>query len=134
MRMSRKRVISVGTLVVIVVSVIIGFKLFTAPGAPGGIPEHITIAQAMRDTAGQALKVGGDVVPGSISWDNASGSLRFTLTGEGDSMTVVYPGLAPKDFKPGLALVVDGTYALDGVFEATSLTSRTSPLCKACHQ
>ena len=132
--MSRKRIISTASTVIIVVGVIIGFKLFTSPGAPGGMPEHITIAQAMGDRTGQAVKVGGDVVPGSIIWDNASGSLRFTLTGEGDMMSVVYPGLAPKDFKPGLAMVVEGTYALNGVFEATSLTSRSSPLCKACHQ
>ena len=132
--MRRKRVIGVAATVVIVVSIVIGFKAFTAPGAPGGMPEHITIAQAVGDRTGQAVKVGGDVVPGSISWDNASGSLSFTLTGEGDRMSVVYPGLAPKDFKPGLALVVAGTYADNGVFEATSLTSRSSPLCKACHQ
>ena len=132
--MSRKRIIGFTALFVIVVSLIIGFKLFTSPGAPGGMPEHITIAQATGDRAGQAVKVGGDVVPGSISWDNASGLLRFTLTGEGDRMPVVYPGRAPNDFKPGSALVVEGTYALDGVFEATSLTTRSSPLCKACHQ
>ena len=132
--MSRKRVIGIAATVIIVVSVIIGFKLFTSPGAPGGMPEHITIAQAVGDRAGQEVKVGGDVVPGSISWDNASGSLSFTLTGEGDRMSVVYLGLAPKDFKPGLAMVVEGRYALNGVFEATSITSRSSPLCKACHQ
>lgn len=132
--MSRKRVIGTVTLVLAVVIIIIAFKAFTSPGAPGGMPEHLTIAQAVGDKAGQAVKVGGDVVPGSISWDNASGSLRFTLTGEGDKMPVVYPGLAPNDFKPGLPLVVEGTYALNGVFEATSLTTQSSPLCKACHQ
>ena len=132
--MSRKRIIGVAVLVVTVVSLIIGFKLFTAPGAPGGMPEHITIAQARAGSSGQVVKVGGDVVPGSIGWDNASGSLSFTLTGEGDRMPVVYPGLAPKDFKPGLALVVEGTYASSGVFKAVSVTTRSSPLCKACHQ
>ncbi|MBI4188463.1 MAG: cytochrome c maturation protein CcmE [Chloroflexi bacterium] len=132
--MSRKRAIGTVVPIIIVVSIIIGFKLFTSPGAPGGIPEHITIAQATGDKAGQEVKVGGDVVPGSVSWDNASGSLRFTLTGEGNRMAVVYPGLAPNDFKPGLPLVVEGTYANNGVFQATSLTTRSSPLCKACHQ
>ncbi len=132
--MSRKRIISITALVVIVMGMIIGFKAFTAPGAPGGMPEHITIAQATGEKAGQEVKVGGDVVPGSIIWDNASGSLRFILTGDGDRMPVVYPDLAPKDFKPGLAMVVEGTYALDGIFKATSITTRSSPLCKACHQ
>ena len=132
--MNRKRMIGLAIAIVIVVGAITGFKAFTAPGAPGGMPQHITIAQATGDKAGQEVKVGGDVVPGSVNWDNASGSLRFTLTGEGDRMPVVYPGLAPDDFKPGLPLVVDGTYSSSGVFEATSLTTRSSPLCKACHQ
>lgn len=129
--MRRKLIIGMASLV-IVVGLIIGFKMFTAPGAPGGMPEHITISQAIG-RAGQAVKVGGDVVPGSINWDNASGLLRFTLTGEGERMPVVYRGLAPDDFKPGSPLVVEGTYSLNGVFEATSLTTRSSPLCKVCH-
>ena len=132
--MSRKRIISTASTVIIVVGVIIGFKLFTAPGAPGGMPEHITISEAVGERAGQVVKVGGDVVPGSVIWDNASGLLSFTLTGEGDRMSVAYSGLAPKDFKPGSPMVVEGTYALNGVFEATSITGRSSPLCKACHQ
>ncbi|MFH0941988.1 MAG: cytochrome c maturation protein CcmE [Chloroflexota bacterium] len=131
--MSRKRIIGFATLVVIAVAITIGAKAFTSPGAPGGMPEHITIAQARVGTPGQVVKVGGDVVPGSISWDNASRLLRFMLTGEGESMPVVYRGPAPNDFKPGLALVVEGTYAASGVFEATSLTTTTSPLCKTCH-
>ncbi len=131
--MSRRGVIGATILVVIVAGVIIGFKLFTSPGAPGGMPEHITIAQA-AERVGQQVKVGGDVAPGSIRWDNASGSLSFILTGEGNRMPVVYPGLAPKDFKPGSALVVEGTYARNGVFEAISITTTSSPLCKACHQ
>ena len=131
--MSRKRIIGIAALAMLVVALTIGIKAFTSPGAPGGMPEHITIAQARGGTSGQVVKVGGDVVPGSISWDAASRSLRFTLTGEGDRMPVAYRGPAPNDFKPGSALVVEGTYASSGVFEATSVTSRSSPLCKACH-
>ncbi len=130
--MSRKRIIGLATLVIMVVAITIGVKAFTSPGAPGGMPDHITIAQA-KGESGQVVKVGGDVVPGSINWDDATRSLTFMLTGEGDWMPVAYRGLAPNDFKPASALVVEGTYASSGVFEATSITTRSSPLCKACH-
>lgn len=106
----------------------------TAPGAPAGMPTHITIAEARQSQPGEVVKVGGDVVPGTISWDNASRSLRFTLANGEDRLTVVYRGQAPDDFKPGLAIVAEGTYRGDVTFQATSLTPRTSPLCKACHQ
>ncbi len=130
--MSRKRIIGLAVLVIVAVAITIGIKAFTSPGAPGGMPDHITIAQA-KGESGQVMKVGGDVVPGSINWDDATRSLTFTLTGEGDRMPVTYVGRAPNDFKPGSALVVEGTYASSGVFAATSLTTRSSPLCKACH-
>lgn len=130
--MNRKRAISIAVAVIIVVIIITGLVISISPGASVGAPEHITIARA-REQPGQTVKVGGDVVPGSITWDDASRSLRFTLTGEGDRMPVVYPGQAPNDFKPGSALVVEGRYASTGIFQATSLTTRGSPLCKACH-
>ncbi len=90
------------------------------------------VAQAIAEF-GKPVKVGGDVVPGSVSWDNASGSLRFMLTGGDDRLEVVYPGRAPRDFKPGVATVVEGTYLASGIFEATSVTPRISPLCRTCH-
>ena len=130
--MTRKQIIVITAVVVIIVLITVGVKMLTSAGGPA-MPDHITIAQARGDMAGQEVKVGGDVVPGSIGWDDASRSLRFTLAGEGDELPVVYQGLAPKDFKPGSPLVVEGRYAASGVFMATSLTTRSSPLCKACH-
>ena len=117
---------------VIVAGLIIGIKAFTAPGAPGGMPNHIPVAQA-KEEPGQVVTVGGEVVPGSINWDESTRSLTFILNGDGERMPVAYRGLAPNDFKPGLAMVVEGTYTTAGVFEATSITSQSSPLCKACH-
>ena len=52
----------------------------------GGISDHDTIAQVKPDKAGQEIKVGGDVVPVSVSLDDALHSLKFTLAGEGDKL------------------------------------------------
>ena len=131
--MSRKQIFALALAVIAVAGIVIGAIALTSPGGPVGIPEHITIAQAVADRSGQVVKVGGEVLPGSISWSNASQSMRFALTGEGDRMQVVYQGRAPNDFKPGSPMVVEGTFNTSGVFEAKFLTSRSSPLCKACH-
>ena len=131
--MSKKQMIVLAAVVVGVAAVVIGFKVLMTPGGPGGVPIHITIAQAKADKTGQAVKVGGEVEPGTIKWDNASQSLTFMLTDEGDRMQVVYQAQAPNDFKPGAALVVEGEYSSAGMFLANSLTTRGSPLCKACH-
>ena len=131
--MSKKQIIVLVIVVVSVAAVVIGFKVLMSPGGPGGVPNHITIAQAKADKSGQAVKVGGEVVPGTINWDNASQSMTFMLADEGDRMQVAYQGRAPNDFKPGAALVVEGEYSSAGMFLANSLTTRGSPLCKACH-
>ncbi len=95
--------------------------------------DHLTIAQVKAAKPGQEVKVGGDVVPGSVRWDDVSRSLKFMLAGEGDQIAVVYQGVAPNDFRPGSPLLVEGTYSSSGVLLATSIATTTSPLCKACH-
>ena len=107
--------------------------VFTSSDNSGGMTDHLSIAQVKADKAGQEVKVGGDVVPGSVSWDNVSGSLKFMITGDGDQIAVIYKGVAPSDFKPGSPLLVEGTYSSEGVILATSIETTTSPLCKACH-
>jgi cytochrome c-type biogenesis protein CcmE len=130
--LTRKQIIVITAVVLVVAVIVAGFKILISSGT-SGMPEHLTIAQATGEMAGQAVKVGGDVVPGSVSWDGASASLKFTLAGEDDRMQVVYRGVAPNDFKPGAPLVVEGSYTTSGVFLATSLTTTSSPLCKTCH-
>lgn len=131
--MRKKQTIIAAIVVGVAAIIVLGTKLLGAPGAPAGMPDHITIAQAMADKSGQVIEVGGDVVPGSISWSPGSQSLSFTLAEQGASMQVVYNGVAPNDFKPGIPLVVTGKYSSSGVFRAEKLTTRGSPLCKACH-
>ena len=131
--MNKKQIFALALAVIVVAGIIIVARVLTSPGGPVGPPEHITIAQAMVDRSGQSIKVGGEVIPGSISWNDASQSISFALTGEGKRMQVVYQGRAPNDFKPGYPMVVEGTFNTSGVFEAKFLTSRSSPLCKACH-
>ena len=131
--MSRKLKITLITAVIMVAVIVTVIGVFASSNSPGGMAEHLTIAQVKADKAGQEVKVGGDVVPGSVSWDNDSSSLKFMLASEEGQMPVVYEGVAPNNFKPGAPLLVEGTYSSSGVFLATSLATTTSPLCKACH-
>ncbi len=136
--MSRKLKITLITAVILVavilvagIAVVVG--LFASSSSSEDMTDHRTIAEVKADKSGQELKVGGDVVPGSVSWDNDSRSLKFMLAGEGGEIPVVYEGVAPNDFKPGAPLLVAGTYSSSGIFLATSLETTTSLLCKACH-
>ncbi len=81
---------------------------------------------------GQSVRVEGKVAPGSIEWDSGSQTLRFVLADDGESLAVVFQGIAPDEFKPGAELIVEGKYRTDGVLEATSFGSRRS-VCNLCH-
>ena len=85
-------------------------------------------SQAQYD---RQVNLGGKVVPGSTKWDEQTRQLRFNLSDNKESLTVVYQGVVPDDFKVGAEVIVTGKYGKDA-FEATGFISRRS-LCKLCH-
>ena len=94
--------------------------------------DYLTVADfKSRAESDQQAKVGGKVVPGSISWDEQAKVLKFALSDDKESLTVVYHGPVPDDFKVGADLVVVGRYRQD-TFEAVNFASRSS-FCKLCH-
>jgi cytochrome c-type biogenesis protein CcmE len=54
------------------------------------------------------VRVGGEVVPGSVSWDKSRGELGFLLTDGLEQLDVVYPGPAPDAFRAGVTAIVEG--------------------------
>jgi len=129
-----KRFLIVVISIVVVASAGIAFATGVFGGSGGGaMAEHLSVPEANALPAGQEARVGGDVQPGSVGWDNSTGSLVFTLTGDGQDLRVSYPDVAPNDFKPGSKVLVEGTTSTTGAFQATSLQTTTSPLCRACH-
>ena len=131
--MNKRLKITFVAVAVLVAATAAGIGLSLSSNGSDAMADHLTVTQAKTDGTGQAIKVGGDVVPGSVDWDYETRSLRFTLSGDGDEISVFYEGVAPNDFEPGAPLLVEGTYSADGGFRATSLATTTSPFCKACH-
>jgi len=129
----RLLVIIIGIVLVAGAGIAFASGVFGGSGS-GAMAEHLSVAEANALPPGQEARVGGDVQPGSVSWDNSTGSLVFTLTGDDhQDLRVSYPDVAPNDFKPGSKVLVEGTTSAAGAFQATSLQTTTSPLCRACH-
>jgi cytochrome c-type biogenesis protein CcmE len=72
------------------------------------------------------VRLGGQVVPGSVKWDAANLDLRFRITDVGKEVTVHSKGAPPQMFRPGMGVVVEGRYNSERVFEATSLMVKHS--------
>jgi cytochrome c-type biogenesis protein CcmE len=78
-------------------------------------PTKLTVERA------QMVRVGGEVLAGSISWNGARGELGFTLTDGTRHLPVVHSGLAPDVFRAGVTAIVKGRMDGNGHFLAQEL-------------
>ncbi len=126
----RRRWFLVAAVVLAVGLSYVAYSLFMHSGA-----DYLTVSELksqVESLPNQQVRVGGKIAPGSIDWDDKAKVMRFALTDDRESLTVVYEGIVPDNFKPGSDLVVEGRYRPDGVFEATGFGSRRS-ICSLCH-
>ena len=72
----------------------------------------------------QAVRVAGVVQAGSIVNDSASQQVRFTIADGSQTLPVVYSGIVPDIFRPGITVVVEGLYAGHGPFQAQTLLAK----------
>ncbi|MEX2581664.1 MAG: cytochrome c maturation protein CcmE [Gemmatimonadota bacterium] len=75
----------------------------------------------------RGVKVGGRVVPGTVTFDQRTLDLRFELidieTGS-TSFPVEYQGPLTETFQEGVDVVVEGRFTEAGVFEASQLITK----------
>jgi cytochrome c-type biogenesis protein CcmE len=72
------------------------------------------------------VRLGGQVVPGSVTWNADALDLRFQLTDGNQKVDVHSRGAPPQMFRDGIGVVVEGKYRRSGVFESTSLMVKHS--------
>ncbi len=77
------------------------------------------------------VRLGGQVKPGSVVWDDKTLSLQFRVTDGAGEIAVRSKGAPPQMFKDGIGVVVEGRYGRDGVFQSTSLMVKHSNEYKA---
>lgn len=77
------------------------------------------------------VRLGGQVKPGSVQWDEKALDLRFAVTDGTAEVAVHSKGAPPQMFKDGQGVVVEGRYGRDGVFQSTSLMVKHSNEYKA---
>ncbi|MHB1161542.1 MAG: cytochrome c maturation protein CcmE [Chloroflexota bacterium] len=86
---------------------------------------YLTVSEAyaasVQDTQ---VKVGGQVVEGSIAWDRGSNSVSFSITDGQKTMPVTYRGVVPDSFQPGAEVILEGKLQQDGSFGAATLLAK----------
>jgi len=79
------------------------------------------------------VRLGGQVKPGTVKWDDKTLDLRFVITDvDGVSDIAVHSkGAPPQMFRDAMGVVVEGRYGRDKVFQSSSLMVKHSNEYKA---
>ena len=103
----------------------VGFLVFNAMGSSMAYYQTIGELRASgKDLTGERVRVGGDVVPGSIQRTGLEDEIRFTVTDGTQTMDMVYSEVVPDIFKDNVEVVAEGHVGPDGVFHAESLLTK----------
>lgn len=101
--------------------------------AYGGIGDNLVyfltptelLARGAKAHSG-AVRLGGEVKPGSVNWDARALDLNFVLTDGSREVKVHSKGAPPQMFRDGMGVVVEGSYSREGVFQSTNLMVKHS--------
>lgn len=89
-------------------------------GLAGSLVYYKTPTELLRDgRTGERVRVGGLVVPGSVSRE--TDAIRFVVTDGTSRITVVGTGGVPRSFRAGQGVVVEGALLEDGAFHAETV-------------
>lgn len=88
---------------------------------PAELAERVATDSSLYDVG---IRVGGNVVKGSITRDVASQTITFEVTDGDATFPVVYRGIAPDTFTDEVEVVVEGRLAVEGTIEATTLLAK----------
>lgn len=112
--------------VVILLLLIVGSLAWVGTQAlSGSLVYYVTPTELLHDRPppGERLRLGGEVVPGSVH--DVGGDLEFVVTDGTTRMTVIHDGSTPALFRTGSGVVLEGTYA-DGAFHSDTMLVKHS--------
>lgn len=110
----RKQRLFATTSIILLVSAAIGIMLYSLSDNVDAFytPSEIIDGKdktGLKPVLGQRLRIGGMVVPGSVSRDSETLAVSFDLVDVGPSVTVQYQGILPDLFREGQGIVATGT-------------------------
>jgi cytochrome c-type biogenesis protein CcmE len=99
----------------------------------GGIGENLVYFLSPRELLAKGsaaydvpVRLGGQVVPGSVEWNAERLELHFIVTDGTQQVRVRSKGAPPQMFRDGIGVVVEGRYRHGGEFESHNLMVKHS--------
>jgi cytochrome c-type biogenesis protein CcmE len=106
--------------VVLLVLIAGGLTWVATQALSGSLVYYVTPTELLADqpAPGEYLRLGGQVVPGSVH--DVGRGVGFVVTDGTTRMTVVHTGGTPALFQTGTGVVLEGTFA-DGAFHSDTM-------------
>jgi cytochrome c-type biogenesis protein CcmE len=115
-----KLIVAAGVLIAAV-----GFLVVNAMGSSMAYFHTVGELEASgRGLSGEPVRVGGDVLPGSIQREPLSSELRFVITDGSSTLPISYSGVIPDIFSEDVEVVAEGTIGADGTLQATKILTK----------
>ncbi|MDR4652686.1 MAG: cytochrome c maturation protein CcmE [Nitrosomonas sp.] len=73
---------------------------------------------------GKSFRIGGLVEEGSVSREQDSTTVRFSITDTAEAIQVVYTGILPDLFREGKGVVAQGKLDSSGIFKADEVLAK----------
>ncbi|CAA9570081.1 MAG: hypothetical protein AVDCRST_MAG18-1879 [uncultured Thermomicrobiales bacterium] len=109
----------------IVALVIVGAIGYLVYNGLGTSVYYQTVSELQAGTAhGQQIRLAGNVVDGSIRREEGSSAVRFAVADASGNLPVVYSGVVPDIFGPGIEVVVEGKYNPSTGFVADTMLAK----------
>ncbi len=92
------------------------------------VPYHdpTTVLAAGSSAVGPTLRLGGQVAPDSVTFDEQAQTLSFALTDGVNTIDVHTRGVPPDMFREGIGAVVEGKLDAQGTFQGTRILVKHS--------
>ena len=106
-----------------------GILMLIAAGLKSNVVFFLTPSELQARAAeviDAPLRLGGQVKPGSKTWDPETLELQFVISDSLAEVPVESVGAPPSMFREGIGVVVEGRYRDSGVFESTNLMVKHS--------
>jgi cytochrome c-type biogenesis protein CcmE len=118
----KKKKFLIGGLVIILAISYLGYTGFRSSAA-----YYYTVSEVTQQGSliyGKTLRINGTVAPDSVFAETGNLTLKFSITGGGNNIPVVYHGVTPDTFKADSDIVVEGKMDPQGVFQASSILTK----------
>lgn len=120
-RISPRRLLLVFTLAV---AVLIGFTAVQNLASSAVYYLTPTEARDRNIAPGQPVRLGGQVLPGTLTYEPQTRALRFSIGDGTATVTVIGDGAPPALLREKAGAVVEGRFAPDGTFRATTVIAK----------